>query len=218
MHYQWITDPNPATPGDETYAEYDTLGRKIFQKLDGAADLDGCKSYDYTYYDSGNLKEKKAYLDDSWTTLAATYTYPNEVDGIADVAIHGNVTWQGRPYNYNSITIQAGKTLTITGTASSNTPIQGEGTLVVNGNLTVPSISVGTLTIGAGYTLTIAPISGGPLAGGAIQAVNQEASAIIGINTNQGNLYGAGGIPVSPQIAGNTNNGTSVNGQIHSNG
>ncbi len=218
MQYQWIADPNPATPGDETYAEYDTLGRKIFQKLDGAADPYGCQSYSYTYYDSGNLKEKKSYLDDNWILLAATYSYSDSANSRADVIIQNNVTWQGRAYNFKSITIPSSKTLTITGTASSNAGIQGGGSLVVDGNLTVSFISLGTVTITAGHTLTIAPIPGGPLAGDSFRALNQEAAALIDINTTQGNIYGAGGIPVSPQIAGAANNSTVVDGQVHTTG
>jgi hypothetical protein len=176
--------------------------------------MDGCQSYDYIYYDSGNLKEKKGYLDNSWTILAATYTYSDNINSRADVVINNDVTWHEQTYDFNSINIPIGKTLTITGTALSNTPIHGEGALIVNGNLTVSSISIGTFTIAAGTTVTIAPIPGGPLAGGPIRPLNQEAAAIIGINTNQGNLYGADGIPVSPQIVGSTDNDTLKGGSL----
>jgi hypothetical protein len=93
--------------------------------------------------------------------------------------------------------------------------ITGDSFTVESGeSITVGSISVGTLTIGAGSTLTIAAIPGGPTASGS----SQETSDVIGINTNQGNLYGAGGIPVSPQIAGAANNGTIMDGQVHTTG
>jgi hypothetical protein len=34
VHYKWTRDLNPAAPGDETYCEYDTLGRKTLKILD----------------------------------------------------------------------------------------------------------------------------------------------------------------------------------------
>ncbi|MDP3789588.1 MAG: hypothetical protein Q8R48_04215, partial [Candidatus Omnitrophota bacterium] len=43
-HYQWLADPNPVVSGDETYLEYDSLGRPIIRGFD-----DGSSS-GITYY------------------------------------------------------------------------------------------------------------------------------------------------------------------------
>lgn len=111
----------------------------------------------------GRLDEFIAAKADSEGAIAYTYQYFGQGP---DIVINDNTTWSDGAYSYNSVTIAAGKTLTITGTAClySNIGIRGTGNLnVKNGNFYVSSITCNTLTIGAGSTVTIAPIPGGPL-------------------------------------------------------
>jgi len=63
--------------------------------------------------------------------------------------------------------------------------------------------------------VTIASLPGGPLASGAIQAQNQENSAIIEINNSLTQLQGSGNIAISPQMADvNTGVGSNLNGKL----
>ena len=66
-------------------------------------------------------------------------------------------TWTSGVYGYSLVTIQSGVTLTTSGTVSVAGPIVGPGTLTINGKLTVPSVSVGHVNVGAGGTLVIGP-------------------------------------------------------------
>ncbi len=112
---------------------------RVDKTLRPAPGKDGALAYEYQYFGMG----------------------PN-------IVISEDTTWSSGTYSFNSVTISAGKTLTVTGTAClySNTGILGSGNLKVEtGNFCVPSIVVDTLTIGAGSTVTIAPLPGGPGAG-----------------------------------------------------
>ncbi len=96
--------------------------------------------------------------------------------GSGTVILKGNATYAGS----TSIT---GGLMQLQGAASSLHDISGGGGLSVGGasasTLTADSIFAATLTVGAGSTVTIRPLSGGPLAGG-IQLVSvPEPSTVI---------------------------------------
>ncbi|MGA2795967.1 MAG: PEP-CTERM sorting domain-containing protein [Thermoguttaceae bacterium] len=89
-------------------------------------------------------------------TGALTYTGVTKIDGVSELHIN---------------TIGNTVLAAITNNGTPGTGILGVGDGVNTTHLTVTSVNVGTLTIGAHSTLTIAPILGGPSAGGGLAAV-----------------------------------------------
>lgn len=135
-----------------TLVSPDATGNIYYHYLDENFNGQGC----------GRVDKAIRAAPDSDGAIAYTYQYFGQGP---DIVINTDTTWSNGIYDFRSVTIAAGKTLTISGTAQlySNSGISGTGNLnVQNGNLYVSSISIGTLTIGAGTTVTIAPIPGGP--------------------------------------------------------
>ena len=141
----------------------------------------------YDYYDSSRMQSKTLvtsdansniyyhYIDENFnsqgygrvdktirntpdTDGAMSYTFSYYGSGI-DKVISSNETWSSGTYNFNSITVQAGKTLTINGPASLyfNTPITGGGNIILQGGKIdiYGSISVHSLYAGADAPVTL---------------------------------------------------------------
>jgi fibronectin-binding autotransporter adhesin len=112
-----------------------------------------------------------------------------EKSGTGTVTMTGALSYNGAGPSYTGTTTVSGGTLQINSLFSSLGQ-QNLGTISGAGNLGVgdgtnptklgaDSISVGTLTVGAGSVVTIHALAGGPTAGGSIQAVPEPSALVL---------------------------------------
>jgi autotransporter-associated beta strand protein len=111
----------------------------------------------------------------------ASLTLSGALDGVGSVIKNGSGTvfLTGTPSYGGDTTINAGTLAINTGSAVLLHTISGAGNLIVDNtsSLTADSISVSTLTIGAGSVVTIAPIPGGSLSGsGSLSSVPEPST------------------------------------------
>jgi hypothetical protein len=98
-------------------------------------------------------------------TGALTYTGPTKIQGTSTLKI------------YTPGSTALADISTITGTPTNSTLVIGDGS--VANTVSANSVSVSTLTIGAGSTLTINAIPGGPLAGGGLTPVPEPSVFVL---------------------------------------
>ncbi len=73
MHYQWVADPHPATPGDDAKYEYDTQGRLIQKTLDTG---DFIQTF---YYGTTTNKQYDVFFASDWTWQKSIVYYSNGI-------------------------------------------------------------------------------------------------------------------------------------------